>query len=242
MSVTLRIGAGAAILGAVLIAAWVRSTLDAQLMQFESRARAFALAPAPGPAAPPSTGRGNPVFVPVLRDDEPIEVAPPTLLAARTWAALLKPLDRTFPPETALEDILTWIRNATRGTDLPDGIPIYLDPPGLQEAEQTAQSPVTLDFKEIPMATALELMLRQLDLRYGVRSDGILAITYVGAKDSGILTGPIATQPDSLHALREEVASLRMGLAQFQAGMTVPQPPTQQGGGRAYPSGGGFGW
>ena len=38
---------------------------------------------------------------------------------------------------------------APRGSTFPDGIPIYVDPLGLQEAEKTMTSPVTFDLKQV---------------------------------------------------------------------------------------------
>ena len=39
-----------------------------------------------------------------------------------------------FPNETPLEEVIKYIRNATTGPGMEQGIPIYVDPVGLQEA------------------------------------------------------------------------------------------------------------
>ena len=56
------------------------------------------------------------------------------------------------------------------------GIPIYVDPVGLQEADKTMTSPVThMDLDGVPLRVTLGLLLKQLDLEYVVR-DGMLKI------------------------------------------------------------------
>ena len=47
-----------------------------------------------------------------------------------------------FANETPLEDILRYIKTATESPQLQNGIPIYVDPAGLTEAEKTMTSPV----------------------------------------------------------------------------------------------------
>ncbi|MBV8234029.1 MAG: hypothetical protein JO329_28960, partial [Planctomycetaceae bacterium] len=62
------------------------------------------------------------------------------------------------------------------------GIPIYVDPVGLQEAEKTMTSPVTLDLEGVPLKTTLRLLLKQLGLTYTVK-DGLLTITSESSED-----------------------------------------------------------
>ena len=47
-----------------------------------------------------------------------------------------------FVEETPLEDIIKHIRQATKSSDMPSGIPIYVDPIGLSEADKTLTSTV----------------------------------------------------------------------------------------------------
>lgn len=96
--------------------------------------------------------------------------------------ALERPIPMPFPQETPLEDILKYIKAATESPELPQGIPIHVDPNGLQEAEKTIMSFVTIDLDDLPLKTTLRLVLKQLDLVYTVE-DGVLTITYIGAKD-----------------------------------------------------------
>lgn len=94
----------------------------------------------------------------------------------RIAAELNKPLSMPFPNETPFEDILKYIAMATTGPGLERGIPIYVDPAGLQEAEKSMKSPVTLNLEGIPLRKSLKLVLSQLDLTFTV-NEGLLAIT-----------------------------------------------------------------
>ena len=109
---------------------------------------------------------------------------------ARTWtledaakdpenAAILDQLEMRipiqFPDDTPLSDVLKYIKAATDQTG-KRGIPIYVDPAGLSNAERNIESPVSLDLEGIRLKTTLRLILKQLNLVYYVR-DGLLIIT-----------------------------------------------------------------
>ena len=68
--------------------------------------------------------------------------------------------------------------------EFPDGIPIYVDPAELQEADKTTQSPITLNLDGLPLAFTLKLALKQLDLAYEVRPEGLLYIRYIHSSDA----------------------------------------------------------
>ena len=87
--------------------------------------------------------------------------------------------------ETPLEDVLKYIKQATQdeAADLPTGIPIYVDPVGLQEAEKTMASPSRSTSKASPSRRRLRLLLKQLGLTYTVK-DGLLTITSTRPKTS----------------------------------------------------------
>ena len=97
--------------------------------------------------------------------------------------ALKKPVPMSFRNETPLEDVLKYIRERTKGKELPDGLPIYVDPVGLQEAEKTLVSPVQLDLTGVPLRETLRLVLKQLGLVYAV-GNGMLTITSPKSEDS----------------------------------------------------------
>ena len=92
-----------------------------------------------------------------------------------------EPISMSFANETPLEDVLKYIKSASQGPN-DTGIPIYVDPIGLYEAEKTMTSPVTLDVEGVPLKTTLRLVLNQLGLTYAVR-DGLLTITSESVAD-----------------------------------------------------------
>ncbi len=96
---------------------------------------------------------------------------------ARILRALEQPIPMPFPHETPLDDVLKHIQQETAGPD-GKGIPIYVDPIGLQEAEKSLTSTVTIDVHDVPLGTSLNLCLKQLGLAYAIR-DGSLLITSV---------------------------------------------------------------
>jgi hypothetical protein len=88
-------------------------------------------------------------------------------------------IDLPFGGETPLEDLIEYLKAATKSPELPDGLPFYAAQAELWGAEKTMQSPVTIDLKEVAIRTGLRLALRQLDLKFVV-SDGLVQILYVG--------------------------------------------------------------
>jgi hypothetical protein len=170
---------GLAVLGAVWgrgkrRAVWLGAAL------FGAGYLALALGGYPDPDAWPKSTAAHLVHavcdrLPPLPRGAPV---PPDDIAARNARirrTLEQPIPIRFPQETPLEDVLKSIKDATKGPD-DTGIPIYVDPVGLQAAERTMTSPVTLDLEGVPLKTTLRLMLRQLGLAYAVRS-GVLVIS-----------------------------------------------------------------
>jgi RNA polymerase sigma factor (sigma-70 family) len=90
-------------------------------------------------------------------------------------AKLEQPIAMSFASETPLEDLLKYIKQATQGPSEP-GIPIYVDPIGLQEAEKSLTSTIHIDLDGVPLRRTLQLALSQIGLMYFV-DDGILVIT-----------------------------------------------------------------
>jgi RNA polymerase sigma factor (sigma-70 family) len=108
------------------------------------------------------------------------------------------PVSMDFPNETPLEDVLKYIQAATSDEDPEEvahpipvpkkaqserktvptkrvgGLKIYVDPAGLQDAERTMQSPVTIKLDGVPLRTTLRLVLEQLGLAYDVQAGFIL--------------------------------------------------------------------
>ena len=92
--------------------------------------------------------------------------------------ALEMPIPMHFPKAAPLEDVLKHIKAQTTTGDYK-GIPIYVDPVGLQFAGQTMTSKVIIDVEGTALKNSLALCLRQCDLSFTVR-DGFLMITEAG--------------------------------------------------------------
>ncbi|WP_422925586.1 hypothetical protein [Singulisphaera sp. PoT] len=97
-------------------------------------------------------------------------------------AKLEEPVTMRFPHDTPIQDILQYVRSATMGRG-DAGIPIYVDPVGLQEADRTLTSTVSIDLEGVPLKTTLRLILKQLGLSYTVK-DGLLTITSADSVDT----------------------------------------------------------
>src|SRR5262249_32771126 len=100
------------------------------------------------------------------------------------------------------------------------GLQIYVDPIGLQEADKTMDSPVTLNVEGIPLGKALTLMLKQLGLRYRADPEGLVVIDSECCEDA-ITTDPDVLMLDALSKLRVEVAALRWEVASLRTGGKV---------------------
>jgi RNA polymerase sigma factor (sigma-70 family) len=105
-------------------------------------------------------------------------------------ASLDKEVEMAFQEETPLQDVVQFLQQATASETLPDGIPIYVDPVGLQEAEKTPQSPIQMYLKGVPLRRTLYLALRQLGLAYAVK-DGVLYISTPDCLDEILIDSPV---------------------------------------------------
>ncbi|QDV36795.1 RNA polymerase sigma factor [Tautonia plasticadhaerens] len=111
-------------------------------------------------------------------------------------ARLEQPIAMPFENDTPLDDVLDYIRQATADENHRQGIPIYVDEFGLQQAEQSLQSPVKITLEGIPLRTTLWLALKQLDLAYTV-IDGVLIISEPGQLKDFLSEKPIYSPPDT---------------------------------------------
>jgi hypothetical protein len=117
-----------------------------------------------------------------LREWVPALASQTATANARILDALERPIPMTFPDPTPLEEVLRSIKAAT-ATPTDPGIPIYLDPVGLLEAERATFSTVTIDLQGLPLKATLRPCLNQIGLEYAVK-DGYLWITSQGAAES----------------------------------------------------------
>ncbi len=142
--------------------------------------------------------------------------APPmSLEATRVWLKLQGKVSMNFPNDTPLEDVKRYIEQSTQDAKggFPTGIPIYVDPQALQDADKTMASTVTMNLEGMPLATTLELLLKQLSLAYDIQKDGLLVITTLDEKKAQ--DGPTRTL-DELVALKEEIRALRREVAMLR--------------------------
>ena len=96
--------------------------------------------------------------------------------------ALGKRVVMAFPDKTPVEDVLRYVRSATKGDKLPNGVPISVDA-GIPNVDETMRKPVTLQADDLPLMTSLTLVLRQVDLTWAVK-DGLLVISAMQKKES----------------------------------------------------------
>jgi hypothetical protein len=96
---------------------------------------------------------------------------------ARILKLLDEPVPMHFPTSMTLEELLKHVKDVTSRLD-GKGIPIYVDPIRLQEAEKSMTSTVgvRIDRDDIALKNSLHLCLRQLQLAYCVKN-GFLQIT-----------------------------------------------------------------
>jgi RNA polymerase sigma factor (sigma-70 family) len=109
---------------------------------------------------------------------------------------LNEPIPMSFASDTPLDDVLKYIKQATT-TPTYRGIPIYLDPVGLQEAERSVNSTVAIDLEGVPLRRTLQLTLAQIGLAYYVE-DGILVITSEDSAAQKHLPPSMASPPPIL--------------------------------------------
>jgi hypothetical protein len=124
---------------------------------------------------------------------------------ARSLAILKKldaPVEMSFANETPLADVLKYIRSATQSSEFPNGLPIYVDPIGLQEAEKTMESPVIIDLDGVPLRRTLSLVLKQLGLGFRVE-DGMIYITSAISDDVEPLP-PAIQKPTPMLIMQEK--------------------------------------
>ncbi len=93
---------------------------------------------------------------------------------------LEQPIPMHFPNWTPLEDVLKHIAAETKARDPHGrGIPIYVDPVGLNSAQRAMTSKVLIDVEGTALKNSLRQCLNQLDLAFAVR-DGFMMITANG--------------------------------------------------------------
>ena len=169
-----------------------------------------------GSSAAPKGEASHPIYLP----------SPPmTLAETKTRLKLHEKLPMRFPNATPLADVVKYIEDSTIDkVDFPEGISIYVDPIGLQDADKSMASTIVINLKNLPLETTLDLLLKQLELTYWITKDGLLIIT--AASDDLVTPGTLDREIlTNLSALREEVHALRTllrGDAEDRPGANLP--------------------
>ena len=139
-----------------------------------------------------------------------IHVAAPPMSpqATKVWLKLQEKLTMNFPNDTPLEDVKKYIEESTKDdkAGFPTGIPIYIDPQGLQNSDKTMASTVSISLEGMPLALTLKLLLKQVNLAYYIQKDGLLVIT---TQDDDEVKDGSAHILEELGSLRTEVQALR---------------------------------
>jgi hypothetical protein len=104
-----------------------------------------------------------------------IRLLDPDPVTKLIWDRLEDKIDLRFE-KTSLENVLKRIKSATLRGPNDRGIPIYVDPMGLLEAEKTLGTPVSFTAKGEPLKSSLERLLKSMSLTYVVK-DGFLMVT-----------------------------------------------------------------
>jgi hypothetical protein len=136
---------------------------------------------------------------------------------ARILELMKQRIPMRFPTKTPLDALLIHVKEATLALD-GKGIPIFVDPIGLQEAEKSMTSTVIFDVEDVPLQTSLHICLQQLGLAYRVK-DGFLQISCDSEWESELL--PSAENPFVIvgHSLLAVVAAaIGAAAAQIVAG------------------------
>ena len=87
---------------------------------------------------------------------------------------LEEPVAMIFPNETPLADVLQYVKVATKAPGDDAGLPIYVDPLGLQDAEASFNSTVTLNAENMPLRVTLAQLLTKLGLEYAAKEDVVI--------------------------------------------------------------------
>ena len=184
---------------AVVVVAWTLPALSARVAK-----------PSPAPFVPAAGAAG------AAEDDGPpvprvYFKAPITAEAAAVWIKLQKKAPLKFENETPFDEFLKKFKEAVDGKDDATGVMIYVDPIGLQEAEKTMSSVITINLANVRLETGLRLAVKQLGLTFRVDPDGLLMITSRDSKDSEHDDAESIIL-DKLESLQKQVAELRTHL------------------------------
>ena len=116
-----------------------------------------------------------------------------------------------FPEPTPLIDVLSYIRAATKQGANDPGVPIYVDPLGLEEVQQSATSTVRIEVTGVALKDGLKQILSQLGAVYRVKDD-VLVISSPSRLDA-IMRQRVNVALDNSSATKAALAKLEEPIA-----------------------------
>jgi len=134
---------------------------------------------------------------------------PVTDKQVKVWMGLDRRLDVSFEKRTSLEDMIKFVKAATRGEDGKGGLRIYVDTFSLNEHDMVVdQDAISMDLQDVPLSTALQLMLSQMQLVFSVEEAGIIVIRH--KEDVSVAPeDELASTRDDVQSLKRELFLLR---------------------------------
>jgi hypothetical protein len=112
----------------------------------------------------------------------PVVPAPESARTKALRAKLDEPIAIELPNETALEDVLASIKKATKKGPNDPGVPIYIDPAGLQEVGSTFASIVRIKERRLPLRVLLDRLGDQLGFAYTVKDEVVIISSPAGIR------------------------------------------------------------
>jgi hypothetical protein len=118
------------------------------------------------------------VLLVLLAQVEPATKPPPAADVTPRMKAILAKLEEpvavVFPKKVTLDEVLQHIQRATKNGPNDPGIPIYIDPLGLQRAARSLNTTVTINEKSLPLKDSLARVLTSLGMAYIVKDDVLI--------------------------------------------------------------------
>jgi hypothetical protein len=154
---------------------------------------------------------------------------------AGVLAALQKRVAVPFDKATPLSNFIQYIKTSTIAPERPEGVSIYVDPVGLDEAEKSDESPIRLAVSDVTLAQGLELGLSQLGMTYWVEDDGLVVISAAYSKQAEESRDSDLDILEQIQHLRDEIAALRLETAAMRG--ALPEQSFRRGGMAGVPIG-----
>ena len=112
---------------------------------------------------------------------------PPTSIRIESDEGWRAPIETKLTAKAELDIFETPLSEVANDLRLQHGFPVLLDTRALEDVGITADTPVTISLSEVPLRSALRLLLQPLGLTFVVR-DEALVITSVEQSESNITT------------------------------------------------------